>query len=108
MITTCITEGSKNKNERRAHRVARSLRRRVFTQLLAASFFAAVLAHPAGAQNVSLPHDEAPHTDLVEWWYFVGHLQGVDPAGKKHTYGYQMTMFQVLQDPTQPANSLFG
>ena len=108
MITTSITEGPKNKHERLTHRVAGNLRRGVLSKLLAASFFAAVLAHPASAQTVSLPHDEAPHTDLVEWWYFVGHLQGVDPAGKKHTYGYQMTMFQVLQDPTQPANSLFG
>ncbi len=103
MITAYFTERSKNKNDRRIHRVAPTLRLGVFTQLLAASFFAAVLAHPASAQTVSLPHDEAPHTDLVEWWYFVGHLQGVDPAGKKHTYGYQMTMFQVAQDPTQPA-----
>jgi len=78
MITTYFTERSKNKNDRRTHRVARTLRLGAFTKLLAASFFAAVLAHPASAQTVSLPHDEAPHTDLVEWWYFVGHLQGVD------------------------------
>lgn len=103
MITAYFTERSINKNDRRIHRVAPALRLGVFTKFLAASFFAAVLAHPASAQTVSLPHDEAPHTDLVEWWYFVGHLQGVDPAGKKHTYGYQMTMFQVVQDPTQPA-----
>src|ERR1700736_5358806 len=103
MITTCITEGSKNKHHQLTHRVPGTLLRGVLTQLFAASFFAAGLGHPASAQTVSLPHDEAPHTGLVEWWYFVGHLQGVDPAGKKHTYGYQMTMFQVVQDPAQPA-----
>jgi len=99
----CYIERSRNKDGLLSHRVARTLRLGVFTKILAASFFAAVLAHPASAQTVSLPKDEAPHTDLVEWYYFVGHLQGVDPAGKQHTYGYQMTTFQVLQNPAQPA-----
>src|SRR5260370_21890212 len=103
MFMTCYIERSNNKDDRLTHRVARALRLGVFTKVLAATFFAAVLTHPVGAQTVALPKDEAPHTDLVEWYYFVGHLQGVDPAGKKHTYGYQMTMFQVVQDPTQPA-----
>jgi predicted secreted hydrolase len=103
MFMTCYIERSKNKDDRFSHRVARTLRLGVFTKVLAACFFAAVLTHPASAQTVSLPKDEAPHTDLVEWYYFVGHLQGVDPAGKQHTYGYQMTTFQVLQDPAQPA-----
>jgi predicted secreted hydrolase len=100
---TCYIERSKNKDDRLTRRVERSLRLGVFAKLLAASFFAAVLAHPASAQTVALPKDEAPHTDLVEWYYFVGHLHGVDPAGRQHTYGYQMTMFQVVQDPQQPA-----
>jgi CrtC N-terminal lipocalin domain len=96
---TCYIERSKNKDDRLIGRVERSLRLGVFAKLSAASFFAAVLAHPASAQTVALPKDEAPHTDLVEWYYFVGHLHGVDPAGRQHTYGYQMTMFQVVQDP---------
>jgi predicted secreted hydrolase len=74
-----------------------------FTQLLAAFFCLAVPAYPAIAQTVTLPKDEAPHHDVAEWWYFVGHLQGVDPAGKIHTYGVHMVTFQVLPDPTQPA-----
>jgi predicted secreted hydrolase len=88
---------------RLTHRVMRTLRPGALTRFLAAFFCVAVLAPAANAQQVVLPQDEAPHTDLVEWWYFVGHLEGVDAAGKTHTYGYQMTMFQVLQSPLQPA-----
>jgi len=39
-------------------------------------FFGAALASTANAQTVTLPKDEAPHKDLVEWYYFVGHLEG--------------------------------
>jgi len=85
------------------HGAARTLRFGAVSPLLPALFCGALLASTANAQTVTLPKDEAPHTDLVEWYYFVGHLQGIDPAGKQHTYGYQMTMFQVVQDPTQPA-----
>ena len=53
--------------------------------------------------SVTLPADEAPHHNLLEWWYFVGHLSGVDPAGKTHQYGYEVTVFQ-LNVGVGPAN----
>jgi len=56
-------------------------------------------AHAAAANRTSavqLPQDEAPHQDPQEWWYFVGHLQGTDPAGHVHTYGFEYVTFQLL------------
>jgi predicted secreted hydrolase len=46
--------------------------------------------------SVSLPKDEAPHSDSVEWWYFSGHLSGKDAKGRVHTYGYEYVIFQLL------------
>jgi predicted secreted hydrolase len=46
--------------------------------------------------SVSLPKDEAPHSDSVEWWYFSGHLSGKDAKGRVHTYGYEYVTFQLL------------
>jgi predicted secreted hydrolase len=48
------------------------------------------------AKSVSLPKDEAPHADPVEWWYFSGHLTGKDAKGVTHTYGYEYVIFQIL------------
>ncbi len=48
------------------------------------------------------PQDEAPHTDLTEWWYYTGHLQGTDPAGQTHVYGFELTFFQVLRGGIAP------
>ena len=44
---------------------------------------------------VRLPQDEAPHTDLTEWWYYTGHFQGTDASGQAHQYGFELTFFQV-------------
>jgi len=100
---TRSSERSWNKSDRIALRIARTLRAGAFTKILPAAFCAVALANPASAQTVTLPQDEAPHSDTVEWFYFVGNLQGADSKGKKHSYGYQMTMFQVVEVPQQPA-----
>ncbi len=103
MTMPFLTGRLENKMTRITHRVARTLRAGVRTMFAPVALCAAVLASPVQAQTVALPKDEAPHSDIVEWFYFVGHLQGIDPAGKTHSYGYQMTMFQVAPDPQQPA-----
>ncbi len=51
---------------------------------------------------VKLPQDEAPHTDLIEWWYYTGHLHGLDAAGLMHEYGFELTFFQVLRGNVPP------
>ncbi len=52
--------------------------------------------------SVSLPKDEAPHSDSVEWWYFSGHLSGKDANGHVHTYGYEYVIFQLLGFAPKP------
>lgn len=47
-------------------------------------------------EPVRLPRDEAPHHEPNEWWYFSGHLWGVDPAGGLHCYGFEYVTFQFL------------
>ena len=49
---------------------------------------------------ISLPADEAPHTDPVEWWYYSGTL--VDENG--NDYGFHFVIFQV----TNPENGDAG
>lgn len=49
-----------------------------------------------------LPLDEAPHTDLTEWWYYTGHMQATDAQGHQHTYGFELTFFQTLRGQLQP------
>lgn len=51
---------------------------------------------------VRLPQDEAPHEDLTEWWYYTGHLHGTDSAGRSHTYGFELTIFQTLRGGLPP------
>jgi predicted secreted hydrolase len=51
---------------------------------------------------VRLPQDEGPHTDLTEWWYYTGHLQGTDAQGQTHTYGFELTFFQILRGNVAP------
>lgn len=66
-------------------------------------------ASPARAQSfetpaaVTLPKDEAPHHSQTEWWYFVGHLNGVDAKGVAREFGYEITVFQVWPLPIGPA-----
>jgi len=52
---------------------------------------------PAPLPPVAFPLDEAPHQDLTEWWYYTGHLNGVDASGKAHTYGFELVFFQTLR-----------
>ncbi len=49
-----------------------------------------------------LPQDEAPHTNLTEWWYYTGHLHGTDSGGHTHTYGFELTFFQVIRSGFPP------
>ncbi|MDQ1091559.1 putative secreted hydrolase [Xanthomonas sacchari] len=64
---------------------------------------------PAAAQvfeepaPVQLPRDEGPHHSQLEWWYFVGHLYGVDPSGAKREFGYEVTVFQLWPIGSGPA-----
>src|SRR5258708_1599457 len=32
---------------------------------------------------ISFPRDEGVHNDLTEWWYYTGHLEATDAAGKQ-------------------------
>jgi len=43
---------------------------------------------PAGLK-VLLPQDEQPHREVIEWWYWTGHL--VDDDG--HEYGFEHVIF---------------
>jgi predicted secreted hydrolase len=52
--------------------------------------------------GVRLPKDEAPHQDPEEWWYFTGHLMGTDPAGHQRCYGFEYTIFQLLDVAPEP------
>jgi predicted secreted hydrolase len=56
----------------------------------------------ASPPPVQLPKDEAPHSAPVEWWYFSGHLTGVDAAGHEHTYGFEYVTFQLLGEAAEP------
>lgn len=62
------------------------------------------VAAPAQAAlpPVRFPRDEAPHTDLTEWWYYTGHLQGTDARGHAHSYGFELTFFQTLRGGFSP------
>jgi predicted secreted hydrolase len=57
---------------------------------------------PAALAPIQFPQDEAPHHDLTEWWYYTGHVQGVDAAGKTHDYGFELTFFQTLRGALSP------
>jgi predicted secreted hydrolase len=41
-------------------------------------------------QPVTFPEDEAPHQNMVEWWYYNGHLQD----GQGQEYGFHFVIFQ--------------
>jgi predicted secreted hydrolase len=56
----------------------------------------------SGAAGVRLPQDEAPHNAPDEWWYFSGHLQGIDAAGHVHSYGFEYVTFQYLGIAPEP------
>lgn len=50
----------------------------------------------AASPGVHVPRDEGPHNAPDEWWYFSGHLTGVDKAGRQHTYGFEYVTFQYV------------
>ena len=47
----------------------------------------------ASTPQISFPQDEGPHGANTEWWYFTGHLKGIDVNGRPHSYGFELTMF---------------
>jgi predicted secreted hydrolase len=47
---------------------------------------------------VSFPQDEAPHTNLTEWWYYTGHFH----SASGHEYGFELTFFQTLRGSLAP------
>ena len=56
----------------------------------------------SNASGVKLPKDEAPHHADDEWWYFSGHIIGVDPSGHLHCYGFEYVTFQFLHEAPEP------
>ena len=61
-------------------------------RILSAVNIPASARRPEPEPAVSLPADEAPHRDPVEWWYFTGHLTA--PDGRE--FGFELTFFQVI------------
>ncbi len=57
---------------------------------------------PAQLPPVRFPQDEAPHQYLTEWWYYTGHLSGLDAHGKTHRYGFEYVIFQSLRSDFPP------
>ncbi len=53
---------------------------------------------PASYPPIAFPKDEAPHTDLSEWWYYTGHLGAAD--GRE--WGFELVVFQALRGPMPP------
>ncbi len=56
---------------------------------------------------ISFPRDEGVHNDLTEWWYYTGHLEATDAAGKQHQYGFELVIFRVSRSdllPVYPAH----
>lgn len=49
--------------------------------------------------TVQFPQDEAPHNNIMEWWYYTGHLTTTDGAN----YGFEYVIFQANR-----SNSLSG
>ncbi|MFI5273508.1 MAG: lipocalin-like domain-containing protein [Ktedonobacterales bacterium] len=60
------------------------------------------LPSPTPLPPVRFPQDEAPHSNLTEWWYYTGHLHGTDATGHAHQYGFELTFFQTLRGPFTP------
>src|SRR5882762_3321332 len=63
-------------------------------------------ATPSATSAVSLPTDEGPHPSSVqEWWYFNGHVSGVDPSGKLHKYGVLLSFIRRNPGNTAPTSA---
>jgi predicted secreted hydrolase len=54
---------------------------------------------------IRFPQDDAPHKNLTEWWYYTGHIAGIDNAGQQHAYGFELTFFQILHDGITSVNA---
>jgi predicted secreted hydrolase len=48
---------------------------------------------PEAPQPIVFPSDEAPHSNLSEWWYYTGHLR--TDSGKE--YGFELVVFQAVR-----------
>jgi predicted secreted hydrolase len=57
---------------------------------------------PKALPAVRFPQDEAPHTNLTEWWYYTGHLQARDAQERQRDYGFELTFFQTLRGQLLP------
>lgn len=56
---------------------------------------------PSGAvpgATVNFPQDEAPHNNLMEWWYYTGHLATTDGSN----YGFEYVIFQANRSNFPP------
>ena len=79
----------------------RSRRRRGLLAFVFGSVVLTSAAAPGGGvavaaaqtPQISFPQDEGPHGANTEWWYFTGHLKGIDIHGRPHSYGFEFTMF---------------
>ena len=49
-------------------------------------------ACPDPDTDIVLPQDESPHRNIMEWWYYTGHLW--TQAGDR--YGFELTIFQTF------------
>src|SRR5690348_10519153 len=48
--------------------------------------------------TVKFPQDEAPHNNLMEWWYYTGHLT----TGDGSKYGFEYVIFQANRSNFPP------
>lgn len=72
-----------------------SRRSGILTSLLSVSILCGGAVFAAAPPQIFIPADQSPHNqNTKEWWYYTGHLSGVDPQGKTHTYGYELTFFK--------------
>jgi len=65
-------------------------------------------ATPSPTSAVSLPMDEGPHPSSVqEWWYFNGHVSGVDPSGKLAQVRVLLSFIRRNPGNTAPTSALY-
>ncbi len=82
------------------HAIKRALSASLCTALATAMMPAPLMAQAIGTfppieTGINLPADEAAHRQPAEWWYMTGFLDGTDPSGGKHSYAYEMVVFQI-------------
>jgi predicted secreted hydrolase len=44
---------------------------------------------------IVLPRDDGPHDRLTEWWYYTGHLVGLDRDGRGRDLGFEYVVFRA-------------